>query len=244
MRGRTRQTVVAMDAPDTHYVAVGDADVAYHVLGEGPPDLLYFYGLGSHIELWWESSAVAGFLTRLASFSRLIAFDRRGAGASDGVPRNAIPTWEQWTEDAAAVLDAAGSTRTAILAALDAGPVAILFAATHPETVSALALFNSTARYLAADDYPIGLSPEAADAAVEIVATGWGTPAFAALSNPSAAADPELSRFLARMFRSSVTPRSAAAQYDYMLRSVDVRHALPLIQCPTLVLQSSQPPLP
>ena len=193
-----------MDAPDTHYVAVGDADVAYHVLGEGPPDLLYFYGLGSHIELWWESSAVAGFLTRLASFSRLIAFDRRGAGASDGVPRNAIPTWEQWTEDAAAVLDAAGSTRTAILAALDAGPVAILFAATHPETVSALALFNSTARYLAADDYPIGLSPEAADAAVEIVATGWGTPAFAALSNPSAAA----SRWMVSGRGRRLTPRS------------------------------------
>ena len=110
-----------MEAPETRYVAVGDADVAYQVLGEGPLDLLYSYGLGSHIELFWQSPALAEFPTRLASFSRLILFDRRGSGASDGVPRTAIPTWEQWTEDIVAVLGAAGSKRTAILAGVDAG---------------------------------------------------------------------------------------------------------------------------
>jgi len=229
-----------VDPPETRYVAVGDADVAYQVLGEGPFDLLYSYGLGSHIELFWESPALAGFLTRLASFSRLIAFDRRGSGASDGVPRNAIPTWEQWTEDIVAVLGAAGSKRTAILAAVDAGPVAILFAAMHPEMVSALVLLNMSARYMEADDYPIGASPDAVDAFVEMFAAGWGTSAFSLLANPSLADDPELTHFITRMFRSSATPRSAAAQYDYILRSVDVRQVLPLIQCPTRVLHVKQ----
>ena len=94
-----------MDPPETRYVAVGDSDVAYQVVGEGPLDLLYCYGLGSHIELMWEVPVIAEFLTRLASFSRLIFFDRRGTGASDGVSLNAIPTWEEWTEDIEAVLD-------------------------------------------------------------------------------------------------------------------------------------------
>ncbi len=135
-----RQTGTAMNGPETRYVSVGDADVAYQVLGEGPLDLLYFYGMGSHIEFAWESRAYADFYMRLASFSRLIMFDRRGTGSSDGISRSAIPTWEEWTEDIVAVLDAAGSRRAAILAATDSGPIAILLAAMHPELVSALVL--------------------------------------------------------------------------------------------------------
>src|SRR5271165_4178814 len=88
-----------MSRPDTKYVAVGDADVAYQVLGEGPSDLLFFNGLGSHVEMAWENPDIADFLSHLASLRRLIVLDRRGTGASDGVPRNAIPTWEEWTED-------------------------------------------------------------------------------------------------------------------------------------------------
>jgi class 3 adenylate cyclase len=94
-----------------------------------------------------------------------------------------------------------------------------------------------------ADDYPIGASPEAVGALVELFAAGWGTPDFSLLTNPSVADDAELSRFMAKMFRSSATPRTAAAEYDYILRSVDVRQALPLIQCPTLVLHVKEAPL-
>ena len=143
-----RQTGTAMEGPETRYVSVGEADVAYQVLGEGPLDLLYFYGMGSHIEFAWESPAYAEFFTRLASFSRLIMLDRRGTGSSGGVSRSAIPTWEEWTEDIVAVLGAAGSKRAAVLAATDSGPIAILLAAMRPELVSALVLFNTTARYL------------------------------------------------------------------------------------------------
>ena len=110
-----------MDAPETRYVTVGNADVAYQVLGDGDIDLLYCYGLGSHLEMFWEVPESSEYLSRLASFSRLVFFDRRGTGASDGIDRNAIPTWEEWTEDMMAVLDAAGSERAAILASLDAG---------------------------------------------------------------------------------------------------------------------------
>jgi len=223
------------ESPETRFVAVGDADIAYQVLGEGPPDLLYCYGMGSHMELAWESPAYAEFYTRLASFSRLIMLDRRGTGSSEGISRTAIPTWEESTEDIVAVLSAAGSKRAAIFAAMDSGPVAILLAAMHPEMVSALILFNSSARYLEADDYPIGHSPDAVDTFVEAITAGWGTDEFTRLANPSMADDAEWVHLTSKAIRSSATPRTAAAQLNYNLRN-DVRQALPLIQAPTLVL--------
>jgi len=125
---------------------VGEADVAYQVVGDGPLDLLYFYGIGGHIEYFWDVPDSAEFLNRLASFSRLIFFDRRGTGASDGLSLSALPTWEEWTEDVRAVLDVAGSERAAIVASLDAGPIAILFAAMNLEGVSALVILYTAAR--------------------------------------------------------------------------------------------------
>ncbi len=126
-----------MDAPDTRYVAVGDAEVAYQIVGEGPLDLVYHHGL-CHLDLQWDVAPEAAFNERLASFSRLILFDRRGTGASERGPRDFVPTWEEWSEDLRAVLDAAGSESAAIFAEGEAGPTAILFAAAHPERVRAL----------------------------------------------------------------------------------------------------------
>ena len=225
-----------MERPETRYVAVGDADVAYQVVGEGPVDLLLCFGLGNHIELFWQSQEHVEFFARLASFSRLIMLDRRGTGASDGIPLNAIPTWEEWTEDIRSVLDEVGSRQTAMLAMVDSGPLAILFAALYPERVSALILVNTLARYMKDDDYPMGVTSEEADVIVETLATGWGTPHLVQLANPSTSYDPEHVRFLAMVLRSSVTPRTASAQWKYMLRSLDVRQALPLVQAPTRVL--------
>ena len=148
--------MATMDVPETEYVAVGDGDVAYKLVGKGPPDLLYFAGLGAHVDLSWDPHISRDFYLRLASFGRLITFDRRGTGASDGVPRGAIPTWEQWTEDVRAVLDAAESSQAVVVAFFDGGPIGVLFAATQPERVSALVLIQSTARFLIAEDYPIG----------------------------------------------------------------------------------------
>jgi pimeloyl-ACP methyl ester carboxylesterase len=229
--------------PPTRYVAVGDADVAFQVVGDGPVDLLYFYGLGSHFEHFWDMPLYADFLARMASFSRLILFDRRGTGGSDALSGHALPTWEEWTEDVRTVLDAAGSTRTAIFAAADAGPIAILFAALHPERVSALILFNTAARYLVADDYPAGASPEFIDAMVEGVNAAWGTVGAVRAVNPGMSGDAEFLQHLARQFRAAATPRTAATQFDYIWRSLDVRQALPLIQVPTLVLHVRESPI-
>ncbi len=231
-----------MEAPETRFVTVGDADVAYQVVGDGPIDLLYCYGLGSHVEMFWDTPGARELLPRLAAFGRLIFFDRRGTGASDGVSRNSIPTWEEWTEDLAAVLEATESKGASILAATDAGPLAILFAAMHPEMVNALILLNTSSRWLEADDYPIGASSEEVDALVETFATSWGTLDLTRLFLPSMASDSEAIRHLARVIRSSATPRTAAAQYDYMLRSLDVRSVLPLVQAPTLVLHVRDSP--
>jgi class 3 adenylate cyclase/pimeloyl-ACP methyl ester carboxylesterase len=223
--------------PETSYATVGDADVAYQVIGDGPLDLLFCYGLGSHIDFMWQVPAIATFFHRLASFCRLILFDRRGTGASDGVPRTAVPTWEEWTEDIAAVLDATGSKQTALLGTLDAGTIAIMYAAMHPERVSSLVLLNAGARYTQADDYPAGVPPETADALIEGIATTWGTPEFVALANPSA--DSEFVQLVAPILRASATPRTAAAQYQYILRG-DVREVLPLVHVPTLVLHVTE----
>ena len=227
-----------MSRPDTEYVAVGDADVAYQVLGEGPSDLLFFNGLGSNVEMAWEDPDIADFLRRLASLRRLIFFDRRGTGASDGVPRNAIPTWEEWTEDIESVLNAVGSERASILATVDAGPIAILYAAAHPERVESLVLCNTSARYLVADDYPIGFTLETLDLVIDFLRTHWGTSDFLSLAGAAGPEDPVRRNALARLFRSSVTPRTAAAQYDYLLRNLDVRSVLPLLRVPTLVLSA------
>ena len=102
--------------PKPRYVAVGDADVAYQVVGTGPPDVLLCLGLGSHVEILWDHPVFANFVAGLASFGRVVLLDRRGTGASDGVPRNAIPTWEDWTEDFDAVLGAVGIERAALVA--------------------------------------------------------------------------------------------------------------------------------
>jgi class 3 adenylate cyclase/alpha-beta hydrolase superfamily lysophospholipase len=236
------QTLVGMDRPRTQYVRVGDGEVAYQTFGDGPLDLVYCYGLGNHVELVWEVLGLGPFFARLASFARVIFFDRRGTGASDGVPAQAIPTWEQWTEDLSAVLKASGSERAAILAALETGPIALLYAAMHPEVVSALVLLNTTARYLIDDDYPIGASPEALEAVLGLVAEGWGSLEFARLVNPSLVDDDDLLRRVALLMRASATPRSAAAQYRAMFESLDVRSVLPLVQAPTLVLHRSEDP--
>jgi class 3 adenylate cyclase len=225
---------------DTRYVAVDDADVAYQVAGDGPVDLLFCYGLGSHIEFNRQVRTVAEFQDRLASFSRLITFDRRGMGASDGVPRNAVPTWEEWAEDVAAVMEATQSARPTIFASIDSGPMAMLFTAMHPERVDRLVLLNCVARSFVADDYPIGVTREVGAELVELIATSWGTPEFVALANPSA--DAEFIALTAPVLRASATPRTAAALMDNLL-ATDVREVLPLIRVPTLVLQGTAQPL-
>ena len=226
-----------MAVPETHYIRLGDAEIAYQVVGDGPLDLVYCRGT-QHLELLWDHPASADFLRSLASFSRLILFDRRGWGASDPFPDGAMPTWEGWAEDIDAVLDAVGSESAALFGEGDAGPIAVLYAASRPERIRALILGNTCARSLVADDYPIGQPNEFLDSMVEVLEQAWGSPELIGISIPSRANDREFLEWAAKVRRASATPRSAAIQHRYMWESMDVRHALPLIRVPTLVLHN------
>jgi class 3 adenylate cyclase len=200
--------------------------------------VVYVAGFG-HVDLRWDDQVWAAFLGRLSSFSRLILFDRRGTGASAAIPDTAIPTWEEWADDVRAVLDAAASERTVVFAENDGGPIGLLFTAMQPERVSSLILANTTARRLRADDYPMGIPPEAVDGLVETWETAWGTPDVVRMAFPSLANDPEFVQLAAKVNRAIATPKNAAAQIRYILESLDAREALPLIQVPTLVLHSN-----
>ena len=217
-------------------MSVGDSQVAYQVFGEGP-DLVYSTGFISHVDYRWDDPGQARFLTRLASFSRLIVFDRRGTGASDALPVGAGLSWEHWVDDMNAVLEATGAERPSILANTDAGPMAMLFAASYPDRVSSLILANTAARAARAPDYPHGLAPEFQEPFLRIVEEGWGKEdgELVRILAPEHADDPEFVRWIARIQRASLTPRRAA-QHWRLIMSIDARHALPLIRVPTLVI--------
>lgn len=230
--------------PEIRYVAVGDADVAYSVIGDGPFDLVCAMGSWSNIALIWEYPQLTDFLTRLAAFSRLILVDHRGKGAAGPLARSALPTWESWTEDLRAVLDAVASTSAAILAEGEAGTLALLFAAMQPERVQALVLANTSPRMMVADDYPIGISPEFAEQCIQTVEQTWGMPAAVQFGSPARARDPEFVHQMCVLMQSSQTPRAAALMTRYIMESIDVRHVLPLVHAPTLVLNNRNPLIP
>jgi class 3 adenylate cyclase len=219
--------------PETTYAWLGRDRIAYQVLGQGPPDLVMTGASLGHLDITWEDPGLALFLRSLASFSRVILFNRRGTGASDPLPPDPLPPWESYAEELAAVLDAVGSQRTAILAELDAA--AIFFAGTRPERTSALILVHTSAKGVASQDYPIGVPPEVAEALLTQFDQLWGTEAMAAMLVPSRAEDARFRRWFAKAQRTSLNPR-AAQPYLRAMMDVDVRSILPLVQAPTLIL--------
>jgi class 3 adenylate cyclase len=226
-----------IDQPQTRYVTVDDAEVAYQVLGEGPIDLVYHHG-ACQIDLQWDVVPEAAFNRQLASFSRLILFDRRGMGASERAGSAGVPEWERWGEDLLAVLDAVGSKSASVFAEAEAGATAVLFAAAHPERVNALVLGNTQARFSWADDYPIGMSDAEVESILRLVDWGWGRPEGLAVVFPSLADDNQILLSLARLCRAAATPREASALYRHIYSELDVRNVLPLVQAPTLVLHN------
>lgn len=223
------------DQPETRYVSVDGAEVAYQVVGSGPIDLVYHHGM-CQIDLQWDVAPEAAFNRELAGFSRLILFDRRGTGASGRAPEADTPEWERWGEDLLAVLDAVGSSGASIFAEAEAGATAVLFAAAHPERVHALVLGNTQARTARAEDYPVGMDASEIEAFLQLVDAGWGSPDALSAVFPSLAGDSSVLRALARVCRAAATPRQASALYRYIFTELDVRHVLPLVQPPTLVL--------
>jgi pimeloyl-ACP methyl ester carboxylesterase len=225
--------------PRTEYAKSGDVHVAYQVLGDGPLDLVFVPGFVSHVEHFWEDPALARFLRRLASFSRLVFFDKRGTGLSDRVSEAALPTLEERMDDVRAVMDAVGFERAAIFAPSDAGSMAILFAATYPERTTALVLYGTFAAGVKEPDYPWGLSPPEREEQAGRWQDKWGRVIFALeLFAPSKAGDERYADWFARLERLAASP-GAAATLARMNGEIDVRHVLPSVSVPTLVLHRS-----
>jgi len=221
--------------PKTEYARSGDLHIAYQVVGEGPLDLVYVPGWVSHVELAWEEPTLARFLYRLASFSRLIVFDKRGTGLSDRVSPAALPSLEDRMDDLRAVMDAAGSKRAAIFGFSEGGNLSALFAATYPERTSALVLFGTFARRTWSPDYPWAPTPEQRNKQFEVVEREWGRGMDLEQYVPSKLGDEGFMRRLASYFRSAASPGAAVALLR-MNTEIDIRHVLPAIHVPSLVM--------
>ena len=221
--------------PETRYTKSGDVNIAYQVVGNAPRDLVLIPGWVSNIEVFWEEPSVARFLRRLASFSRLILFDKRGTGLSDRVTD--MPGLEVRMDDVRAVMDAVGSKRAALFGFSEGGPMCALFAATYPGRTSALITAGSYARRTWAPDYPWGLKDEDLQAFVDQAELEWGGVVGIDVRAPSMARDEGFRQWWARFQRMSASP-AAAAMLARMNGEIDVRHVLPAIRVPTLILHS------
>ena len=221
--------------PETQYARLGDLHLAYQVLGHGPPDILLVDQWFSHMEAQWDVTPLAEFRERLASFGRLIMFDKRGTGLSDPVGASDLPTVDEWMEDVGIVLDAVASERAALITNIGGGLMALAFAAAHPERVSALILVDCFARFLAAPDYPFGAPQEALGEALEQADAESGRGVMLDLFAPSLATDDQLRRAWSRYERQAASPGATVAIVRLIYES-DLRAVLPAIRVPTLVI--------
>jgi class 3 adenylate cyclase len=221
--------------PKTGYARNGDVRIAYQVVGDGPFDLVMTPGYVSHLDLWWMVPETTAFLRRLASFSRLILYDKRGTGLSDPAP--GLPALEERMEDVHAVLDAVGSERAAMLGISEGGPMSILFAATYPERTRALAIFGSFACYRSDDDYFPELAGRAAENLrhLDDIHDEWGSGRTLELFAPSVELDAVTRRSIGLYERLACSPGMAKALIDAAFH-IDVRHILPAVRVPTLVV--------
>jgi len=224
--------------PKTRYARNGDARIAYQVIGDGPFDLIIVPGFVSNVQYVWEMPGVAAILERIASYARLITWDKRGTGLSD--PVVGLPPLEERMDDMLAVLDAAGSEQAALFGVSEGGPLSVLFTATHPQRVSALAMYGAAPRIAWAPDYPWGLSPEIYNERTrETLLEGWGNGVLLDVFAPSYAADESVRELWGTFQRLGASPSMGVATLEALLR-IDVRDILSSIQVPTLLLHRSE----
>ena len=220
--------------PQTRYARNGKVNIAFQLIGSGAVDLVVVPGWVSHLEHMWRDPSYVAYLRRLARFARLILFDKRGTGMSDRVSVGSV---EDRVNDIHAVLDALGIQRTAIYGISEGGPVALLFAATYSEMVSAVVIYGSFARMVAAPDYPIGVPAGAWRERTEFTERNWPVIDLERWA-PSRAADPRFREWLAEVRRYGASP-GAARELMEVIETVDVRPALRAIRSPTLVMHRS-----
>ena len=218
------------------YADSNGVSIAYRELGDGPLELVFVTGFVGHLELGFEYPATRRFFERLASFSRVVVYDKRGQGLSDRPDHP--PTLEESMDDLRAVIDASGLDRPAIFGISEGGPMALLFAASQPDRVSSLVLYGTYARVLAAPDYEFGFDADDIDSVIQLFREDWGGPVGVHLWAPSVADDEAFCDWWARFLRSGTSPRGAM-ELLRLYKQIDVRHALPAIEAPTLVLHRS-----
>lgn len=223
---------------DVRYAQNGDVNIAYQVVGDGPVDIVFVMGWVSHLEYFWEEPRFTAFLDRLASFSRLIIFDKRGTGLSDRVPLEYLPNLEQRMEDVHAVMDAVGSKRAVLVGVSEGGPMCSLFAATYPERTSGLVMIGTYAKRIRDDEYPWAPTEEQREAFFELMRREWGGPVGIDERAPSLAGDDVFREWWATYLRMGASPGAAVA-LTKMNAEIDVRAVLPIIHVPTLVIHRS-----
>jgi len=220
---------------ETKYTRSNNIHIAYQVVGQGEFDLVYVPGWVSHVELAWEEPTLARFLGRLASFARLIVFDKRGTGLSDRVSNDQLPTLEERMDDLRAVMDAVGSKRAALVGHSEGGNLCALFAATYPERTKAIVMMGAFAKRIWSPDYPWAPTPEERQKGYELLEREWGTQMDLAHYVPSMIGDEAFSRRLTAYLRSSASP-GAAITLLQMNTEIDIRNVLPTIHVPTLLI--------
>ncbi len=232
-----------MDTPETHYTRAGDAEIAYQTFGTGPVDLVWAFGLMTHLEVKWEQPSLADMLGQLSGFSRLILFDRRGCGLSDRGDRHLSPTLDERVQDVLAVLDAVGSPRASLFGVSEGCALAALFATLHPRRTEKLILYGGISRLLRDTAHPWGIfDAEQYEAAFGPVFHHWGTEQGAVaqvrLIAPSAVGDADYISWFARQQRLSLS-RDAVVQFMETATRYDISELLPAVKVPTLVLHRS-----
>jgi pimeloyl-ACP methyl ester carboxylesterase/DNA-binding CsgD family transcriptional regulator len=219
--------------PETRYARSGDIHIAYQVVGHGPLDLVFVMGWVSHLDYFWNELHFARFLRRLASFSRLILFDKRGTGLSDRAA--GLPTLEQRTDDVRAVMDAVGSNRAALIGISEGASMCMLFAATYPERVTGLVIVGGFGRRIRSPDYPWGADLDERLRALEQFERDWGNDTRLAIRAPSLVHDARFRDWWRTYLRMSASPGAAVA-LTRMNMEIDIRPVLPAIRVPTLVV--------
>jgi len=225
---------VSSAEPEIRYARSGDVHVAYYAVGQGPLDIVFIHGALTNLKVLRDEPGIRRFYDRLASFSRLIMFDKRGMGLSDHV---SVGSLEERMDDIRAVMDAVGSERAALIGMSEGGPLSMLFAATYPERTEALLLVGAEVKEEKTGDWPWGeATRESFETAMETLPERWGTSgANVTYFIPSAGNDPRLQDWWRRLMVESASPGTAIA-FMRMAFEIDVRDIVGSVRVPTLIL--------